>query len=210
MISHEKLNLASGEIQIEGFLNIDKADIKGVNAIIDLEDFPWPIESNSAKEIICNHYIEHIPMETYGKRLVKIIKASSSWEQFQQRVNVIDLEGPSDGLILFMNEIYRILKPGGTVSFATPYYAGGILWQDPTHRRGITEITYKYFDKQWRINSKLMHYGITADFDVKLKGYDLYPNVNHATEEDKKFSMRCYNNIIISMYVVLTKKYDIL
>lgn len=210
MISHEKLNLASGESKFDGFFNIDRSAAKGVEAIVDLEVFPWPIESNSAEEIVCNHYIEHIPMETYGKTLVKMIQKSSSWEDFQSKVSEIDFSGPSDGLILFMNEIYRILKPGGTASFATPYYQGGILWQDPTHRRGITELTYKYFDKQWRHNSKLDHYGITTDFDVKLKGYDLFPDVTYQTDDEKKWFMRTMNNIVISMYVVLTKKHIIL
>jgi len=210
MIDHEKLNLASGESKFDGFLNIDRADAPGVNAIIDLEDFPWPIASNSAKEVVCNHYIEHIPMETYGRRLIRMIKNSDSWESFQKRVNEVDMEAPSDGLIMFMDELYRILKPGGTATFVTPYYQGSIAWQDPTHRRGITEITYKYFDKQWRHNSKLDHYGIKSDFDVKIKGYDFHKDMTFASEDDRKFAMRAYNNVIISMYAVLTKKYVIL
>ena len=209
MIDYEKLNLAGGQVKIDGFMTIDRVMAKNVDKVVDLEDFPWPIKSNSAKEIICSHYIEHIPMETYGKRLVKLIQASYSWEDFRERVREIDLDGPSDGLILFMDEVYRILKPGGTATFATPYYQGGILWQDPTHRRGITELTYKYFDKQWRDNSKLNHYGIKSDFDVKLKGYDMFPDIKFTTDDEKKFGMRCYNNVIISMYVVLTKKHVI-
>jgi hypothetical protein len=210
MIDHEKLNLASGESKFDGFLNIDRADAPGVNAIIDLEDFPWPIASNSAKEVVCNHYIEHIPMETYGRRLIRMIKNSDSWESFQKRVNEVDMEAPSDGLIMFMDELYRILKPGGTATFVTPYYQGSIAWQDPTHRRGITEITFQYFNKQWRVNSKLSHYGIKSDFDVRLKGYDYFPDVKYASDDEKKWALRTMNNVVISMYVVLTKKYDIL
>lgn len=50
------------------------------------------------------------------------------------------------GFLRFMDEIWRILRPGGTLLIVTPY-AGSIgYWADPTHINGITENTWLYFD----------------------------------------------------------------
>lgn len=45
-----------------------------------------------------------------------------------------------------MNEIWRILKPGGRFVFVVPYAGSAGFWQDPTHCNGITEATLSYFD----------------------------------------------------------------
>ncbi len=68
-------------------------------------------------------------------------------------------------LIAFMNELYRITKPGAKVCIIGPYYASIRCWQDPTHVRALSEETFKYFSKEWREAWKLSHYPIDADFD---------------------------------------------
>lgn len=206
MINCPKLNLASGQIRIPGFLNIDKVFAKNVDAVMNLEDYPWPIESDSAEEIVCNHYIEHIPMDGYGRQLIKLIQSSASWEDFQSQVQNINLDAPSDGLILFMEEVYRILKVNGVIHLDTPYYHGGVAWQDPTHRRCITEVTYDYFNRAWRNSSNLSHYGINCNFDVIIKGFDMYADMNFETEMDKKFAIRAYGNMVFALKVSLYKK----
>lgn len=50
------------------------------------------------------------------------------------------------GFIRFMDEIWRILKPGGQLMASFPYAGSPGYWQDPTHVNGITERTIAYFD----------------------------------------------------------------
>lgn len=50
------------------------------------------------------------------------------------------------GFLRFMDEAWRVLRPGGTFMISTPY-AGSIgYWADPTHVNGCTEMTWGYFD----------------------------------------------------------------
>lgn len=44
-----------------------------------------------------------------------------------------------------LDEVYRILKPGGTVSGTVPYFASTYAWRDPTHVRAFDEKTFDYF-----------------------------------------------------------------
>lgn len=46
----------------------------------------------------------------------------------------------------FMNEVWRILKPGGRFAINVPYAGSPGYWQDPTHCNGINEVTFHYFD----------------------------------------------------------------
>ena len=48
--------------------------------------------------------------------------------------------------IYFMNEVWRVLKEGGTFAASTPYAGSKGYWQDPTHCNGWSEITFQYFD----------------------------------------------------------------
>ena len=206
MINQPKLNLACGQIRIDGFFGIDIIQTDAVDAIMDLQSFPWGIASDSAEEIICNHYVEHTPMDTLGAVLVKLLSMSFDFNHFQKLVRAYDeLEIPNDGLIQFMEEVWRILKPGGKIRLECPYYNNESAWQDPTHRRAITESTFAYFNKQWRINSNLIHYPITTDFAIQVEGYGLYPDMTEKSVEEKKFSCRHLNNFIAYIRFTLTK-----
>lgn len=51
-------------------------------------------------------------------------------------------------LIAFMNELYRITKPGAKVCITGPYYSSIRCWQDPTHVQALSEETFSYFNKK--------------------------------------------------------------
>ncbi len=54
-----RLDIACGQNKTPGFFGVDIADSKEVDAVWDLEKFPWPFPDNSVDEAVCNHYIEH-------------------------------------------------------------------------------------------------------------------------------------------------------
>ena len=54
------------------------------------------------------------------------------------------------GFIKFMNEAWRVLKPGATIMIAHPYAGSPGYWQDPTHINGCNEATWTYFDPMYR------------------------------------------------------------
>ena len=51
--------------------------------------------------------------------------------------------------IPLMNELWRIMKPGGQLMLSTPYPGSQGYWQDPTHCNGWNEATFQYFDPRF-------------------------------------------------------------
>lgn len=175
-----KINLACGQIRQEGFIGIDKIKTDAVDIVHDLETYPWPFEDNSVDEVICSHYVEH-----------------------------------TSNLIEFMDELWRIMKPPyknekgeeikSKVTIIAPYYSSVRAWQDPTHKRAISEFTFIYFNKGWRDANKLDHYGIKSDFDFTY-GYQMDPNWGNRAEDARVFAMKHYINVITDIHVTLNKR----
>ena len=81
-----------------------------------------------------------------------------------------------------MNEIYRVLKPGGTFLSFTPAFPAAAAWRDPTHVNIITEETFPlYFDDQNRLASV---YGFNGYFQIT--GQRWHENKIHLITEMKK------------------------
>ena len=111
-----------------------------------------------------------------------------------------------DDIIKFMNECYRILKPEAKMMVIAPYYSSVRAMQDPTHKRPISEMTFLYYNKQWRIDNKLDHYkSITCDYDYSY-GYAFHPNWQARSEEARNFALVHYINVVTDIQVMLTKK----
>lgn len=179
-----KLDIACGQNKQDGFVGIDIADIPGVDIVHDLNIYPWPIVDGSVSEAFCSHYIEHIP-------LIEI------WSPRLQR--------NQDMLLAFFDELYRILVPGGQVTIVSPYYTSMRCWQDPTHRRAISEATYLYANRGWRELNRLDHYPIAADFDFSYS-YIVEGAWASRSEEARAFAFRHYHNAINDIQVTLTKR----
>jgi len=61
------------------------------------------------------------------------------------------LEHLSD-VVKVVEEIHRILKPGGVARIIVPYAKGDGAFQDPTHRHFFTEKTMHYFTEDFEYN----------------------------------------------------------
>ncbi len=165
MVDKTKLDLACGNNKKEGYFGIDIADIESVDLIHDLNVYPWPIESNSVEKINCSHYMEHIKHDNVLGDMRSILNESTSFDEFKSKV--LSLDEPLDGVIKFINELYRILKPKGKVTITCPYAMHSRAFGDPTHTRYIHDMSFHYFNKEWRDLNKLDHYGFECDFDIK-------------------------------------------
>ena len=55
-----KLNVGSGEKVLEGYINLDLYNAKGVDVVHDLNKLPYPFKDNTFDEILCSHVIEHL------------------------------------------------------------------------------------------------------------------------------------------------------
>lgn len=86
------------------------------------------------------------------------------------------------GFVNFMNEIWRVMKPGGEIAISCPHGSSQGFLQDPTHCNPINETTWAYFDpyehrtqgllyniykpKPWQI--KFLNWSPAANIEVVL------------------------------------------
>lgn len=134
----QSLNLGCGQDirpKADGWVNMDLAPLPGVDVVHDLLEFPWPFRAGSFDHIHCSHVLEHVPH--YAGR--------------GQR---------KDGFLLVMEEMHRVLRPGGTVEILCPHHRGDNRWIDPTHTRAIHPGNFAYFDP----GNERFHYYSTARF----------------------------------------------
>jgi SAM-dependent methyltransferase len=124
-----------------------------------------PLDSQSVDVITAYDFLEHIP---------RISTNSTDINPFIQT----------------MNEIYRILKPGGFLLALTPCYPHPASFVDPTHVNHITRKTHNYFAGSNA--AKNMGYGFTGQFKIiKIvmsspePGLDIWSSF-HFEEESKQ------------------------
>lgn len=109
-------------------------------------------------------------------------------------------------LVAFMEEIYRVLMPLGTIRIICPYYTSVRAWQDPTHVRPITEITFDYFDPDKQKMMGVDHYFGKANFEVLHRRYYLNPEWEHRAEEVQMWALRHYFNVCADIEFQLRKR----
>lgn len=110
-------------------------NIKSADLVVD----PIPHDDESFEYITAFDFIEHIPRLIYAP---------------QRRNAFIEL----------MNEVYRVLKPGGMFLSSTPGYPHAVTFRDPTHVNFITDETFPlYFDT---VNRWAAIYGFKGAFEI--------------------------------------------
>ena len=100
-----------------------------------------PFEANQVDSISAYDFLEHVP-----------------------RVDRLPNGEITNPFISIMNEIHRILKPGGLFVSVTPCYPSPASFADPTHVNYITEETHLYFSGPNYAKNK--GYGFTGEFNV--------------------------------------------
>lgn len=174
-----KYDLACGNNKQEGFVGVDITK-KGTKADIEfnLLTFPWRFaKDNSVSEVFSSHWLEHIP---HG-------------------------DGYHDPMFEVMDEIFRILKPGGIARFVTPYYTSVRAFQDPTHLRMITEPTFMYFTKVWRKANKLEHYPVKCDFEIVKIDHSVSEEFTGRAQDAVAFQAAHSWNVVSDIMVTLRK-----
>jgi hypothetical protein len=143
-----KIDLGCGAKKQPGFIGIDNRKLPGVDVVQDVTQFPWSLPSDCASLVMASHLVEHInPMtpDVRATRLIELLleKKLITKSEVDEKIGETSLE-PT--FIRFMDEVWRILKPGGQFMAAMPYAGSAGFYQDPTHINNVTEATWAYFD----------------------------------------------------------------
>jgi predicted SAM-dependent methyltransferase len=135
-----KLNLGCGTDVRPGWVNVDLVELPGVDVVHNLVFLPYPFEDNSADEVRMIDVVEHLPNYT------------PDWKPM---------------IPALMDELYRILKPGGLLFIQVPRYDAEFLPMDPTHVRGFHERSFDFFDPETRFGQSTGFYS-HAKFQVSV------------------------------------------
>lgn len=135
------LDLGSGSnprnpFNLEISLSIDVGDFshQGFTKVSFGENLPF--SDASFASISAYDFLEHIPRTGNGR--------------------------PTSSFIGYMEEIHRLLEPGGLFLAATPGFPRKSAFSDPTHVNFITSDTHTYFTGP--IHAKELGYGFTGEF----------------------------------------------
>jgi Methyltransferase domain len=108
----------AGNIGIDAKVGNNDADIV---CLLGFE--PLPFEEASVDEVVCRDFLEHIPKAVY-----------------------LESEGKLHYPVIYLiDEVWRVLKPGGIFRSWTPMYPHPEVFQDPTHLSAWTIKSMDYF-----------------------------------------------------------------
>lgn len=106
-------------------------------------------------------------------------------------------------LIKFMEECYRILMDQSVITIIAPYYTSVRCWQDPTHVRAISEMTWLYYNEEWRKINKLEHYNINCDFKIESNKFVFDPTYISKSDEAREWARKHLNNVVLDGQYIL-------
>lgn len=111
----------------------------------------------------------------------------------------------------FVNELYRVLQPGGKATIIIPHWASCRAYGDPTHQwPPVSEFWFYYLKKDWRAtqaphtDSENWPEGFSCNFEVTW-GYAIHEQVQARNAEFQQFAVNFYKEAIQDMYATLTK-----
>jgi SAM-dependent methyltransferase len=171
-----KLDIGCGaNKQGPDWVGIDYRAMPGVDIVHDLTKFPWPLPDESVSLAASSHVFEHISPLPVDPRLSGLIDLLLDKKIIKQadKEKYIGEHNPGPIFMRMMDEIWRIMKPGGELLVAVPYATSSGFHQDPSHINMINEVTWDYFDpmgpfsngmlwaiyapKPWRIKVNTWH-----------------------------------------------------
>ena len=144
-----RIDLGCGENKMPGAIGVDFRQMRGVDVVQDLSLYPWRnIPSEVADVVTSSHLLEHINPDSPDPRLAGLIdilleKGTIDAKEIEEKIGEYRYLG---GFVRFMDEVWRILKPGGQFISTFPYSGSPGYWQDPTHVNPINHVTLTYFD----------------------------------------------------------------
>jgi hypothetical protein len=114
------------------------------------------------------------------------------------------LTGPER--IHFVNELYRVLVPGGKCQVIVPHWASCRAYGDLTHQwPPVSEFWFYYLSKEWRAENAPHNDGYRCDFEATW-GYSLSPSLVVRNTELQQFALANYKEAAQDMIATLVKK----
>lgn len=111
----------------------------------------------------------------------------------------------------FLNELHRVLIPGGTATIIVPYWASSRAYGDITHAwPPIGEMTFYYWSRAWRLANaphtdiQWNRHGFSCDFDFGC-GYNTHQNLIGKSDVVQQFEINFYKEAAQDIVGTITK-----
>ncbi len=156
------IDLGGGGNPQPGFLNVDYRPLPQVDVVHNLCVFPWPLPDECASVVMASHLVEHINPTCFDPRfglLVELMVKKGLLKPEEVSKYIGETDSPPV-FMRFMDEVWRILKPGGKFMIAFPHGRSEGFLQDPTHCNQRNETTWCYFDPLHPRDPQGILYGI--------------------------------------------------
>lgn len=99
-----------------------------------------------------------------------------------------------------MEELWRVTRPGGTVTFRCPYGSSDDADEDPTHVRRMFVGSWLYFGQPayWRAD-----YGYRGDWQTQTVTLRVWPGFDECIDEELTALIQFQRNIVAEMTATL-------
>ena len=155
--------------------------MEGVDVVHDLRKGPWPWADASVSEAHCSHFLEHLT------------NLDGKWER-----------------IIFFNELYRIVQPGGSCQLIIPHWASNRYYGDPTHKEPFSEMGFYYLDRNWRTAMLPMRISNTIPTGMTVTGsapgdIPCHPSLSTRNTEYQQFAIANYKEACMDIVCTMVR-----
>lgn len=112
----------------------------------------------------------------------------------------------------YVNELYRVLKPGAKATIIIPHWASCRAYGDPTHQwPPVSEFWFYYLKREWRstqaphTDKNVWEQGFDCDFDATW-GYSIHPNIQVRNQEFQEFAVNFYKEAVQDIHATLIRR----
>jgi SAM-dependent methyltransferase len=114
--------------------------------------------------------------------------------------------------IHFVNELFRVLKPGGKFTMITPHWCSNRAYGDLTHKwPPVSEMWSFYLSEEWRLANaphtdiQFNPNGYDCNFDA-VGGYSMRQDLLTMNDDRRNFSLQNYKEVCLDTITYLTKR----
>lgn len=108
--------------------------------------------------------------------------------------------------IHFVNELWRVLIPGGQCVMITPHWCSHRAYGDLTHVwPPVSEMWFSYLDKDWRAREAPHNDRYTCDFTTTW-GYGFHSSLNGRNPEYVTYALNWYKEAAQDLHATLTAR----
>lgn len=106
-----------------------------------------------------------------------------------------------------VNEMWRVLRPGGFATVITPHAFSGRAYGDPTHKwPPVHEFWFYYLSKEWRERETPALVEVyRCDFAVTW-GYMLSDSIAGRNDEFRQFAATFYRDVVMDIHATMRKE----